>query len=208
MKRTDTAYASVREQNEPITDAFGVGELMNSKGERSAMRRDSAHKIHNFSRLPDVEAVKRLIHQQHLMWRQQCQRQHQAARVALRQCANVLTENFFKANRSCHLVKFGSPAKSGCKKFQNADDMLVIPWPHTIRKIKDDLAPAVLGQRRVLPENATCIGRQQSRDGLQEGGLARTIGADEAQDFTAPDIKRNISERALLAVPLSYAGDL
>jgi hypothetical protein len=30
IKRTDPAYASVREQNEPITDAFGVGELMNS----------------------------------------------------------------------------------------------------------------------------------------------------------------------------------
>ena len=60
IKRTDPAYASIREQNEPITDAFGVGELMNSKGERSALRSDSAHKVHNFSRLPDVEAVKGL----------------------------------------------------------------------------------------------------------------------------------------------------
>jgi hypothetical protein len=30
IKRTDAAYAPVREQNEPITDPFGVGELMNS----------------------------------------------------------------------------------------------------------------------------------------------------------------------------------
>jgi hypothetical protein len=62
IKRTDPAYASVREQNEPITDAFGVSDLVNSKGERSAMRRDSAHKGHNFSRLPDIETVKRLVH--------------------------------------------------------------------------------------------------------------------------------------------------
>jgi len=83
VKRTAPAYPSVREQNESITDTFGVGELMNSKGERAAMRRNSAHKGHNFSRLTDIEAVKRLIHQQHLMWRQQCQCQHQATRVAL-----------------------------------------------------------------------------------------------------------------------------
>jgi hypothetical protein len=74
IKRTDPAYAAVRKQNEPITDSFGVSELMNGKGERAAVRRDSAHKGHNFSRLPDVEAVKRLVHKQHRMWCQQCQR--------------------------------------------------------------------------------------------------------------------------------------
>jgi hypothetical protein len=83
IKRTDPAYASVREQNEPITHAFRVSELMNSKGERSATRRDSAYKSHDFSRPPDVEAVKGLIHKQHRMWRQQCQRQRQAMSVTL-----------------------------------------------------------------------------------------------------------------------------
>src|SRR5262249_32890652 len=122
IKRTDPAYASFREQNEPITDTFRVGELMNSKGERSAPRSDAAHKVHNFSRLPDVEAVKGLVHQQHRMWGQQCQRQHQPTGVSLRQCGHMLFKNFFKADRSCHLIKFRRPpAKCGCKKLQNAD---------------------------------------------------------------------------------------
>src|SRR5262249_11581839 len=98
IKRTDAAYASVREQNETITDAFSVGELMNCNGERSALRSDPAHKGHNFSRLPDVEAVKRLVHQQHRMWGQQCQCQHQPTGVSLRQCGHTLSKNFFKAN--------------------------------------------------------------------------------------------------------------
>src|SRR5262249_41584127 len=143
IKRSDPAYASVREQNEPITNTFSVGELMNSKGERSAPCSDSAHKVHNFSRLPDVEAVKGLVHQQHRMWGQQCQRQHQSTGVSLRQCGHMLSKNFFKAHRSCHLIKFGRrPAKCGCKKLQNADDMLAIPRPHTIWQVKDDLAPS------------------------------------------------------------------
>jgi hypothetical protein len=54
----------------------------------------------------------------------------------------------------------------------------------------------------------TCIDRQQSRDGFQEGGLARTIRPDQTQDFTTPDIKRYISERPLLAIPFGYAGNL
>ena len=86
--------------------------------------------------------------------------------------------------------------------------MLVIPWPHTVRQIKDDLAPAVLGQQRMLPENTTCIDRHQSRDGFREGGLARAIRANQTQDFTTPDIKRNISECPLLAIPLGYAGNV
>jgi hypothetical protein len=86
--------------------------------------------------------------------------------------------------------------------------MLAIPRAHTIRQVKDDLAPTVLGQRRTLPEDTTCIDRQQSRDALQEGRLARAIRADQTKNFTAPDIKRNISERPLIAVPLGYADNL
>jgi hypothetical protein len=67
--------------------------------------------------------------------------------------------------------------------------MLAIPRPHTIRQVKDDLAPAVWGQRRTLPEDTTCIDGQQSRNGLQEGGLARAIRADQTKNFTAPNIK-------------------
>jgi hypothetical protein len=115
----------------------------------------------------------------------------------------------FKADRSCHFIKFGrSPTKCGCEKFQNVDEMLTVPWPHTIRQIKDYIAQAVLGQQRTLPKNMTCIDRQQSRDGFQEGGLARTIRPDQTQDFTAPDTERNISERPLLAIPLGYAGNV
>ena len=61
---------------------------------------------------------------------------------------------------------------------------------------------------KIMPEDITCIDRQQSRDGLQESGLARAIRADQTKNFTAPDIKRNISECPLLAVPLGYAGNL
>jgi hypothetical protein len=66
----------------------------------------------------------------------------------------------------------------------------------------------VLGQRRTLPDNTACIDRQQASDGFQESGLARTIRPDQTEDFTTPDIKRNISERPLFAIPLGYAGNV
>src|SRR5262249_25373380 len=117
--------------------------------------------------------------------------------------------NFLKADRSCHLVKFGSSlTECRSKKLENTDDMPAIPWPHAIRQVKDNLAPAVLRQRRTLPEDTTCIDWQQSCDCLQEGSLARTIRANQTKNFTAPDIERNINQRSLLAIPLGYAGNL
>src|SRR5262249_52856152 len=99
-------------------------------------------------------------------------------------------ENLFKADRLSHFIKFSSfPTECGCKKFKNADDMLPIPWSQTIRQIEHDFAPAVLGQRRTVPEDTACVDRQQSRDGLQEGRLTRAIRADQAKNFTAPDTK-------------------
>jgi hypothetical protein len=115
----------------------------------------------------------------------------------------------FKADRLSNLIKFGSlPAECGCKEFKNTDDVLAIPWSQTVWQIKDDLAPAVLGQQRTLPENITRIDMQQSRDSFQKGSFARAIRTDQTQDFTALDIKRNVSECPLLAVPLGYAGNL
>src|SRR3546814_8494360 len=43
---------------------------------------------------------------------------------------------------------------------------------------------------------------QQHPDG---GGLARPVGAEQAEDFAAPDLERDVVDGAQTAVPLGYA---
>jgi len=74
---------SIREQHEPIADAFGIDQLMNRKNERSPTRGYFSDQVHDIPSLPEVEAVEWFVHQQQRMWRDQGQRQPQAAGISL-----------------------------------------------------------------------------------------------------------------------------
>src|SRR3954451_20647250 len=63
---------AVREQHEAVTDPLGVDQLMNGQNKGAPAARDLADHAHDLARLPEVEAVERLVHQQQGLRRNQC----------------------------------------------------------------------------------------------------------------------------------------
>ena len=60
--------------------------------ERAAVPGDDAQHSHDLARLSQIETVERPVHEQQRVGREQRERQHQAAAVALRQCVHALAQ--------------------------------------------------------------------------------------------------------------------
>src|SRR5947209_6408864 len=71
--------AAIRQQDKPIADAFGVRQLMDRQDQAAPGGGFPAQHVHDFPRLPQVETVERLVHEQDRMRREQPDRQHQPA---------------------------------------------------------------------------------------------------------------------------------
>ena len=67
---------------------------MNGENERAATSGVVAEQIDDLPRLPQIEAIKRLIHQQDGMRRQQSQRQQKPTIIPLRQGMYALVEHW------------------------------------------------------------------------------------------------------------------
>src|SRR2546428_8596005 len=83
-QRADATDAPFRQQHEAVADARGVAQLMNGENERAPIARNVAQYVYDLARLPQVEAVERLVHQQQRMGGQQNQRPHEPAAIAPR----------------------------------------------------------------------------------------------------------------------------
>ena len=88
-----SANPAAGEQNQPITNPLCIDQLMNGENECSAASSMVAEHADDLARLPQIEAVEWLIHQQHRMRRQQSQRQQQSTVVSFRQRMHALVEN-------------------------------------------------------------------------------------------------------------------
>src|ERR1700704_6075870 len=67
VERPDPAQPPVREQHEAITYAFGIEQLMDGENEGAPPPRDVSKHTHDLARLPQIETVERLVHQQQRM---------------------------------------------------------------------------------------------------------------------------------------------
>src|SRR5215813_9147169 len=92
-ERAGAADASFRQQHEAVADARGIAQLVDGENERAPIARDIAQYAHDLARLPQVEAVERLVHQQQRMGSQQGERQHEPSAIALRQCGDALAQD-------------------------------------------------------------------------------------------------------------------
>jgi len=88
-----SANPAAGEQNQPVTDPLYIDQLMNGENERSAASGMVAEHVDDLARLPQIEAVEWLIHQQHRMRRQQSQHQQQSTVVPFRQRMHALVKN-------------------------------------------------------------------------------------------------------------------
>src|SRR5215510_1752014 len=64
VERADAAHCTVGQQHKAVADALGVSQLMDCQNERAATRRLAANERHHLARLPQIEAVEGLVHQQ------------------------------------------------------------------------------------------------------------------------------------------------
>jgi hypothetical protein len=91
---------------------------------------------------------------------------------------------------------------------QNARDRLVLVGTHAIGKIEDRVAPAPQRQRCAAPAHIAGVDRQQARDRLQQGGLARAVRTDQAEHFAGAHRQRDVGERRLLAIAFGHPGEV
>jgi hypothetical protein len=75
--------AAGTEERKPIADALGVAKLVDGEQQGASTQRLVSQQAHHLACLPQIEAVKRLVHQQHGERRQQPERQQQPAPVTL-----------------------------------------------------------------------------------------------------------------------------
>ena len=93
VERAFAADAAAAQQHEAIADARGVGDLVDREEQRAAAARRSARSVaRDVARLPQVEAVERLVGEQQRLRRQQADRQQRALALALRQRADRRVE--------------------------------------------------------------------------------------------------------------------
>src|SRR5258705_13330593 len=64
VERPSAAHRTVREQHETVADAFGIGELMEREYERAPGRCNAANEPHHIARLPQIETIERLVHEE------------------------------------------------------------------------------------------------------------------------------------------------
>src|SRR5262249_47918461 len=86
------ADAAGAEQDEPIAHARGVGDLMDREKERPAGGGVFAQRRADFARLPQIEAVERLVAEEQRVGREHADRQQRALALPLRQRANPRPE--------------------------------------------------------------------------------------------------------------------
>src|SRR5258705_13890239 len=82
LKRTHTTHRTVSQQHKAVADALGIGQLMDCQYERAAACRHAANESHDLARLPEIEAVEWLVHEQQRLRCEQRERQHQSPAVA------------------------------------------------------------------------------------------------------------------------------
>src|SRR6516165_10494623 len=93
FERTRTANSAAGEQYETIAYPLGIHQLMNGDKQRAPARRRFANELHHVPRLPEIEAVERLVHQEQRLRREQRESQRQAPGVSLRQCGDSLAQH-------------------------------------------------------------------------------------------------------------------
>src|SRR5258705_10280627 len=64
VERSGAAHRAIRKQHETVADAFGIGELMDRENDRAPGRCNAANEPHHIARLPQIETIERLVHEE------------------------------------------------------------------------------------------------------------------------------------------------
>jgi hypothetical protein len=174
-------HAAGTEEHEPIADALGIAELVDGEQQGAATQRLVSQQAHDLACLPQIEAVKRLIHQQHGERRQQPERQQQPASISLGQSADRLGEGGLQTKRA-HKLGESLRCLLIClaKEPQDFRRPLVRVGRDSLGHIEQPLLALGGRQRRTPPSHFAGIDGEQTRNAFEQCCFARAIRPDQA----------------------------
>src|SRR5262245_16235713 len=70
VERTYRPHLPSRDKDETVANPLGVGQLVNGENERASFDRLTADHLNDVASLPKIEAIERLVHEQHVLRRQ------------------------------------------------------------------------------------------------------------------------------------------
>ena len=71
VERANPPHLPSCEKNELVANPLGVGQLVNGENEGAAFRGLAADHLNDATGLPEIEAVEWLVHEQHVLRRQE-----------------------------------------------------------------------------------------------------------------------------------------
>jgi hypothetical protein len=198
-----------RQQDQPVADARGVGELVNREEERPAFRRGGAKYALDLASLPQVQAVEGFVEEEDLPRHGEAEGEEHPAPLPFRELADVFGE---EPGELQLLRQRGEPGGIGAEEAReegkNARGRLLRPGSDLVGQVEQDLLAAAGRERAALPANLTGVGRELSREAFEEGRLAGPVGPDQPEDFPAADPERDLVQRRDRAEPLRDAPNL
>ena len=174
-----------------MADAPGVAELMDREHQGATMQRLVSQQAHHLARLPQIEAVERLIHKQHRARGQQPERQQQPASVSFGQSANGLSKGGFQTKRPHKLVE--PPQWLPICLAEEPQDVrrpLIRVGRDRFGHVEQPLLALGGRQRRTPPSHFAGIDGEQAGDALEQCCFACAIRSDQARispDTTSKD---------------------
>src|SRR5438477_5362401 len=99
VERANPAHVASGKKNETVASPLRVGELVNGEDERAPLGGLIADHLDDVAGLPKIEAIERLVHQQHVLRRQETDSQQQPAIVALRQRMHTFLKDGLQSDR-------------------------------------------------------------------------------------------------------------
>src|SRR5216683_4995355 len=83
VEGTNAPHLPSCEKDETVANPLGVDQLVNGENERAALRGLIADHFNDVAGLPEIEAIEWLVHEQHVLRRQETKRQQQPPGVTL-----------------------------------------------------------------------------------------------------------------------------
>ena len=188
--------APVLQQHEPVAQACRVAHAVDRHDQRASAGGDPSEERDRVARQPQVEAVERLVEQQHGVRREQRGGDEHALPLPLRQRADRPVVQLGQSQRRMHVVaqRGVAVAVERAREVEHPARGLRLPRRDAVGKVEQHPARATV-ERTIRPTHAARVGGEQARHGLQQRRLAGAVGPEEAEHLALVRGEAGVVER-------------
>ena len=183
---------------------------MNREKERASGGGVRAERARDVARLSQIQAVERLIGEQHRLRRQQADGQQHALALPLRQRPD-------RRIQQRHEVQLWDdvgprfrhrPSEKAGSEVERPPDRLRRPGCDAVGHVKEDGGPRAGRNNAIVVSQRAAVSRQHAGEALEQRRLPRSVRSDQTEDFARPDRKRHVGQRGEIPVPFGETGGL